>query len=118
MKLHPWIENNPPLKDWITTITVTAQLLDYKVDYFFSEFQSIFNDTTKRHDPIPGIHNFIEITRPESMANITLAISFSNDTPIRIKIDIFPVYVSNVEYFSNNINDLPKYQKIIEEWIV
>ena len=113
MKTIPWIENNIPLKEWIETITVTAQLLDYDVDITSFHYDYLYDRKNKKHVFQPGINWLMNFSTKSKDFNY-FAISFVDGLPIRLEISINDF---SETYYSTNIDDLSAYQKIIEEWI-
>lgn len=120
MKLHPWIKAKPDLVDWINTITVTAQLMDYKVMYHITDFHNLYDDDVKINVARTGSSDHLEILDKDEGSFAILTFSFLSDgSPIRLKLDVQNSEGYNREYFSNNIDrDLPRFQKRLEESIV
>ena len=108
----PWIENNIPLKDWAITITVTAQLLDYKVGFGMWRFNLLYDQELEKVLHKSGVSWCISIENIVGNKSY-ITISFINNVPYSLKLEI-----SHTDsYFSKNIEELSTYQKIIEEWI-
>lgn len=111
MNTISWIENNNDFKDWVETIIVTAKLMGYITETSTFNYAYGYDPITHKPYPRPGTNWTLEIT----MNNISayLIICFENNMPARLEVS------EHLNVFkSNDINHLPKFQKILEEWII
>lgn len=107
-----WIDNNQNFKEWLETIEITAKLLDYKVDFETWKFISIYDHEADEHITKDGEHWAIDFDSTRDNLS-ELMISFVNGLPIRIKFSAS----GGINSYSKDINDLPKFQKLVEDWL-